>query len=89
MELRRYSNLDSFQKSVQILTKSLVRSDNDTFHVPIPRTRTSPPEPFKLCQRLKPDTITEIIERYEAGEPSTALAAAFNISKGQRHQTPP
>lgn len=80
--LRRYSNLDAFQRSVHILTKSLVRSDNGTFHVSSPRPQMTPPEPFKLDHRLNPATIAEIIARYEAGEPSKALAAAFGISKG-------
>jgi DNA invertase Pin-like site-specific DNA recombinase len=47
-----------------------------------PRVEAIPPEPFKLAQRLKPDTVAEIIALYEAGEPSTALAASFNLSKG-------
>jgi hypothetical protein len=80
--LRRYSNLDTFQKSVLVLARSLVRSSDGTFHVPSPRPQISPPEPFKLRQRLQPDVIAEIIARYEAGDPSTALAAAFCISKG-------
>jgi len=80
--LKRYSNLDTFQNSVHILAKSLVRSSDGTFHVPSPRPQTNPPEPFKLNQRLKPDTVAEIVARYVAGEPSTAVAAAYNISKG-------
>jgi hypothetical protein len=80
--LRRYSKLDTFQRSVLILTKSLVRSDNGAFHTPSPRHQAEPPEPFKLHQRLKPETVAEIVARYEAGEPSTALAIAFGISKG-------
>jgi hypothetical protein len=80
--LRRYSKHDTFQRSVFILSKSLVRSDNGTFLIPSPRPQTTPPDPFKLTQRLTPTTITKIIERYKAGEPSTAIANTFNISKG-------
>lgn len=79
--LKRYSNLDTFQNSVKFLEKSLVRSDNGAFQVPSPRTPITPPEPFKLSQRLQSDVITEIVARYKAGVPSTALAAAFGISK--------
>ena len=75
--LRRYSKLDTFQRSVLILAKCLVRSDDGSFHVPHPRQLTSPPEPCKLGQRLKHDVINELVTRYEAGEPSTALAAAL------------
>ena len=80
--LRRYSKLDTFQRSVLILAKSLVRSDAGTFRAPSPRYQATPPEPFKVSQRVGPDLIAQIIARYEAGEPSTALAAAFRISKG-------
>jgi hypothetical protein len=80
--LRRYSNLDTFQISIKFLEKSLVRTDSGSFRVPSSRPQTTPPEPFKLDQRLKPETVAEIIARYEAGEPSTAIAAIFNISKG-------
>jgi transposase-like protein len=80
--LRRYSKLDSFQRSVAILAKSLVRSDNGTFRAPSPRPQISPPHPFKLRQRLRPDTIAQIVGRYQAGESSTSLAATFGISKG-------
>src|SRR3977135_1820980 len=80
--LRRYSKLDTFQRSVLILAKSLVRSDDGSFHVPSSRHQAKPPEPFKLSQRLRPDIIKHIVSRYEAGEPSTALAAAFGINKG-------
>jgi transposase-like protein len=80
--LRRYSKLDTFQRSVLILTKSLVRSDNGTFHVPSPRHQTTPPQPFKLSQRLTSATITKIIEHYKARDPSTAIATTLNISKG-------
>ena len=50
--------------------------------MPHPRQLTSPAEPCKLGQRLKHDVINELVTRYEAGEPSTALAAAFGINKG-------
>jgi hypothetical protein len=79
---RRYSKLDSFQRSIHVLTKSLLRSHDGTFRAPSPRPQTSPPEPFKLSQRLKSVVIEQIITRYEAREPSTALAASFGISKG-------
>jgi transposase-like protein len=46
------------------------------------RVEVDPPEPFKLTQRLKPDVIDQIIACYQAGEPSTAIATSFNISKG-------
>jgi DNA invertase Pin-like site-specific DNA recombinase len=80
--LRRYSKLDSFQRSVHILTNSLVRSRDASFRPPSSRSQAEAPEPFKLDQRLNPDTIINIIARYEAGEPSTAIATTFNISKG-------
>jgi DNA invertase Pin-like site-specific DNA recombinase len=80
--LRRYAKLDTFQRSIHILKKYLVRSDNGTFHRPSPRLQTTPPQPFKLTQRLTPATVTKIIERYKAGEPSTTIATTFNISKG-------
>ena len=80
--LRRYSNLDTFQNAVHILAKSLVRSHDGSFQVPSPRPQTTPPQPFKLTQRLKSDVVEQIVTRYKAGEPSTAIATTFNISKG-------
>lgn len=47
--------------------------------------RQQPPPgilPFKLTQRLTQATVNEIVSRYEAGEPSTALMSAFGLSKG-------
>ncbi|MDO3175911.1 helix-turn-helix domain-containing protein [Mycobacteroides abscessus] len=81
--LRRYSNLDTVQKTVRLLRDSGALTPDGRIQVPLtPRFTADPPEPFKLSQRLKPDTIAEIVARYEAGEPSTALAAAVGISKG-------
>jgi len=83
--LRRYSNLDTFQKNALISTKSLVRTSDGLPRVPSRRPQTIPEEPykpFKLTQRLKPDTVAEIIAHYEAGEPSTAIATTYGISKG-------
>lgn len=80
--LGRYSKLDSFQRSVAILTKSLVRGHDGTFRTRLSRSQTAAPEPFKLDQRFRPDITAEIVTRYEAGEPSTAVAARFGISKG-------
>ncbi|MDT5220065.1 MAG: hypothetical protein QOF15_2170, partial [Mycobacterium sp.] len=45
------------------------------------RQQSVTPQPFKLAQRLKPGTVAEIVARYEAGEPLTALAGRFGISK--------
>jgi DNA invertase Pin-like site-specific DNA recombinase len=80
--LRRYSKLDSFQNVVQILRKHEIINDDGSLRVSSPRSRTTPPEPFKLDQRLKPQAVAELVARYEAGEPSTALATLFGISKG-------
>jgi environmental stress-induced protein Ves len=66
--LGRYSKLDTFQRSIHILAKSLVISDNGTFHAPSQQRQASPPEPFKLDQRLKPEIVAKIVTRYEAGE---------------------
>jgi hypothetical protein len=54
---------------------------------PVPRSDRSteqnePSQPFKLDQRLKPEIVAGIVARYEAGEPSTAIAASFGMSKG-------
>lgn len=43
---------------------------------------TEPQPPFKLDQRLKSEIVAEIVARYEAGEPSTAIANLFDLSKG-------
>jgi len=82
---RRYSNLfDSLSKTLQMLHHAgLIAPDGK----PIFRSDSSPEqisvsEPFKLNQRLNPAIVAEIVARYEAGEPSTALAVAFGISKG-------
>jgi len=82
---RRYSNLfDSLSKTLHILrTAGLIAPDGR----PIPRSDRSSDQaplaaPFKLDQRLKPAIVTDIVARYQAGEPSTAIAATFNISKG-------
>ena len=82
--LQRYSNLDTVQKTLRMLHKAgLVSPDGR----PIPRSDRSteqiePAQPFKLDQRLKPDTVAEIVARYDAGEASTAIATSCGLSKG-------
>jgi Helix-turn-helix domain len=39
-------------------------------------------KPHKLDQRLQPDVISELLAEYEAGMPTTQLAALFDLSKG-------
>ena len=80
--VRRYSKLDTFQRSSLILASSLVRSDDGWFRAPALRYQATPPEPFKLSQRVGSGVIAQIIARCDAGERSTALAAAFRIIKG-------
>lgn len=78
-----YSKLDSFQKQVKRLRSCLVTDGNGGFHSP--SRQQQPPAaglPFKLSQRLGQETIRQIVARYEAGEPSTALMQAFGLSKG-------
>lgn len=82
--MQRYSNLDTPSKTLQILrTAGLISPDGR----PVDRSDRSvekiePPQPFKLDQRLKPAILAEIVARYEAGEPSTAIAASYGLSKG-------
>jgi hypothetical protein len=82
--MQRYSNLDALSKTLQILrTAGLISPDGR----PVPRSDRSteqiePAQPFKLDQRLKPEIVAEIVARYEAGEPSTAVAASYELSKG-------
>jgi hypothetical protein len=82
--MQRYSNLDALSKTLQILrTAGLISPDGK----PIPRSGRSieqlePAQPFKLDQRLKPEIVAEILARYQAGEPSTAIAASYGLSKG-------
>ncbi|GAC1402501.1 MAG: hypothetical protein NVS4B6_27760 [Mycobacterium sp.] len=82
--MQRYSNLDTPSKTLQILfSAGLISPDGG----PIPRSDRSteqigPAQPFKLDQRLKPAIVAEIVSRYEAGEPSTAIAASHALSKG-------
>lgn len=82
--MRRYSNLDTPSKTLQILrTAGLISPDGR----PIPRSDRStdqvkPAQPFKLDQRLKPEIVAEIVATYEAGEPSTVIAASYGLSKG-------
>ncbi|MGW4126042.1 helix-turn-helix domain-containing protein [Nocardia sp. NPDC004711] len=78
-----YSKLDSFQKQVKKLRDCLVTDGNGGFRSPSHRPQpASAAEPFKLSQRLGQETIRQIVARYEAGEPSTALMSAFGLSKG-------
>jgi hypothetical protein len=82
--MQRYSNLDTPSKTLQILCaagllspggKPIARSDRSTEQI-------NPAQPFKLDQRMKAEILLEIVARYEAGEPSTAIAASFGLSKG-------
>jgi Helix-turn-helix domain len=82
--MQRYSNLDTPSKTLQILRAAgLVSPDGR----PVDRSdrslvQTESPQPFKLDQRLKPVTVVEIVARYEAGEPSHAIAVSFGLGKG-------
>ncbi|GAB3275644.1 hypothetical protein GCM10027449_14590 [Sinomonas notoginsengisoli] len=42
---------------------------------PVPRQR------YRLADRLGGDTLDKLVARYEAGEPTTALAAEYGIAK--------
>jgi hypothetical protein len=78
-----YSKLDSFQKQVERLRNCLVMDGSGGFHSPSRRPQPPSAAPsFKLSQRLGQETIRQIVARYEAGEPSTALMQAFGLSKG-------
>lgn len=82
--MQRYSNLDSVSKIFQELCADGLISPDGT---PVPRSDRSPEQvepsqPFKLDQRLKPAIVAEISARYEAGEPSTAIASSCGLSKG-------
>ncbi len=79
-----YSKLDTFRGQVKILRNCLVTADTGDFQASsIRQQQPSPPTgPFKLSQRLTAETIEMIVTRYEAGEPSTSLMKAFNLSKG-------
>jgi hypothetical protein len=78
-----YSKLDTFQKRVKKLRNCLVTDESGGFQ-PSSHRQQSPSAvpPFRLSQRLGQETIRQIVARYEAGEPSTALMQAFGLSKG-------
>lgn len=82
--LQRYSNLDTVQKTLCMLQSAGLVSPDGSVVQPPDRSceQVEPVQPFKLDQRLKPETVAKIVARYEAGEPSTALGAVFGISKG-------
>ena len=78
-----YSKLSAFRGHLKTLRSCLVTDATGSFPPPAHRPRsTLAAAPFKLSQRLGPNTIRQIVRRYEAGEPSTALMAAFGLSKG-------
>ncbi|MFF7944516.1 hypothetical protein ACFZC5_32825 [Nocardia gamkensis] len=78
-----YSKLDTFQKQVETLRNCLVTDGDGGFQAPSHRhQQASAVLPFKLSQRLGQETIRQIVARYEAGEPSTALMKEFSLSKG-------
>jgi uncharacterized protein (DUF433 family) len=58
-----------------------VLRDHLAAHSPRPRQRkfASAREPYKLDQRLGEARVSELIRRYEAGETSRQLAAAFGL----------
>jgi hypothetical protein len=82
--MQRYSNLDVVSKTLQKLhALGLISADGRPIRrSDRPQRAAEPDPPFKLDQRLKPETVTEIVTRYKAGEPSTAIATHFTISKG-------
>ncbi len=78
-----YSKLDTFQKQIGKLRNFLVADEYGGFRPPTRRQQPVPAVmPFKLSQRLGQETIRQIVARYEAGEPSTALMKKFDLSKG-------
>lgn len=79
---RRYSKLDQFQKTLRDLRRQGLITSDGSVVVPPSRSEPAPSAPFKLDQRLSPETIAEIIARYEAGESSPSLATTFSLSKG-------
>jgi hypothetical protein len=81
--MQRYSNLDIASKTLRKLHASaLITPDGSPVHGSGRSCEKSElAQPFKLDQRLKPETVAEIVARYEAGEPSTALASTFAINK--------
>ena len=52
----------------------------DTINPVLAATRLSR-QRYRLVDRLGPDTLDQIVARYEAGEPTTALSAEFGIAK--------
>lgn len=82
--MRRYSNQDTVPKTLQSLRRSgLITPDGRPVHQPNRADdEITPGQPFKLNQRLKPAIVAEIVARYQAGETSTAVAAAYGLSKG-------
>lgn len=82
--MQRYSNLDTVSKTLQVLRSAGLISPDGSPANRSGRSDDLPDldQPFKLDQRLKAETVVEIVARYEAGEPSTALAYKFRISKG-------
>jgi hypothetical protein len=82
--MQRYSNLDTVSKTFQFLsTADLISPDGRPVHRSDRSSeQIEPSRPFKLDQRLKPAKVAEIVARYEAGEPSTAVAASYGLSKG-------
>ncbi|MFF7944510.1 helix-turn-helix domain-containing protein [Nocardia gamkensis] len=78
-----YSKLDTFQKQVKKLRNCLVTDGSGGFHPSSHRRQSTPAVlPFRLSQRLGQETIRQIVDRYQAGEPSTALMQTFGLSKG-------
>lgn len=45
------------------------------------RPRQDPKPRYRLADRLGPEILDRIVERYKAGEPTTALAAEYGIAK--------
>lgn len=65
------------------LRNCLVTDGDGGFQAPSHRDQpTRSASPFKLSKRLGQETVRQIVARYEAGEPSTALMQAFGLSKG-------
>lgn len=75
-QLSNHDTIRSVGRLTKLLDDALTQDhDRPSAIVPAPR------QPYRLCDRLSPDTIAELVAAYDAGRTADDLAESYKIGK--------